>query len=214
MEEIWIIGLGQFGFNAFQKLSQSSAIRRFVLVDPVERNLLKCKSSTTSLKVYDGVEFLEKYLSKRRKPDWIVPALPIHLAAEWILKHTGQIGLRRISLPFEIEKLVPNCIRGSEGNIYMSHATFRCPVNCDEPQNTCVVTQKNRNQNMFELLGNLDIDGYKSLNIRSRQLGPGIGGYRPEKLFELMEDVKDARGPVLVSTACRCHGVMTGIERL
>jgi hypothetical protein len=67
---------------------------------------------------------------------------------------------------------------------------------------------------MFELLRNLDIKPFQALNIRSHQLGPGIGGYRPEQLFELMENVKQVVGPIVLSTACRCHGVITGLERL
>jgi hypothetical protein len=66
---------------------------------------------------------------------------------------------------------------------------------------------------MFELLGNLDVEPFKALNIRSHQLGPGIGGYRPDQLYELLENVKQSLGPIVVSTACRCHGVITGLER-
>ena len=66
---------------------------------------------------------------------------------------------------------------------------------------------------MYEVLGNLDIEHFRSLNLRSHQLGPGIGGYRAEQLFELAEKVERAIGPILLSTACRCHGVVTGLER-
>ena len=216
MEEIWIIGLGQFGYVAFQKLSEAPENRQFVLVDSVAENLLKCKDATAtiSLKTSDGVEFLETHLNQDRQPDWIIPALPVHLVAEWILLHLGPRRLRRISLPSEIGTHVPHPIRGSEGNIYVSHADFLCPADCDEPQGICTVTRAMRNQNMFELLGNLDIEGFKALNIQSLQLGPGIGGYRPEQLFELMATVDRTRGLILMSTACRCHGVITGLERL
>jgi hypothetical protein len=214
MEEIWIIGLGHFGNIAFTRLSETLKDSHFVLVDPVEKNLLKCKGPAATLRVSDGVKFLERYLKKGRKPDWIIPALPVHLAAEWILLHLGTDRLRRIPLPSEIEVLVPNPIRGSEGNLYVSHADFRCPEDCDEPRDICSITRKMRKQNMYGLLGNLDIKPFKTLNLRSHQLGPGIGGYRPEKLWELMENVEQAPGLILVSTACRCHGVITGIERL
>jgi hypothetical protein len=45
-------------------------------------------------------------------------------------------------------------------------------------------------------------------------LGAGIGGYRSEHLFALLDTVEHARGELLVSTACRCHGVITGLGRL
>jgi len=214
MEEIWIIGVGRFGQIAFQRLSDAGKDRHFVLVDPVAEKLRWCNSATATLVVSDGIEFLEKHLKKGRKPDWIIPALPVHLAAEWFLLHLGPTRLKRVPLPSELDVLVPNPIRGSEGNLYVSHADFKCPADCDEPRDICSITRKMRKQNMYGLLGNLDIKPFKTLNLRSHQLGPGIGGYRPEKLWELMENVEQAPGLILVSTACRCHGVITGIERL
>ena len=213
MEEIWIIGVGQFGYIAFQRLSKAGKDRQFVLVDPVEEKLRRCRAPTSKLEISDGIEFLEKYLEKGRKPDWIIPALPVHLAAEWLLVHMGPKRLRRISLPSELEKAVPNPIRGSEGNLYVSHADFRCPQDCDEPRDICTITRKLRKQNMYDFLGSIQIEPFKPLNIRSHQLGPGIGGYRAEQLFELRKNVEQATGPVLLSTACRCHGVITGLER-
>ncbi len=214
MEEIWIIGVGQFGFIAFQRMSQAGPDRHFVLVDPVEEHLLRCKGPTVTIEVSDGLDFCQGHLKKGRRPDWIIPALPVHLAAEWLVLHLGSDRLRRMSLPSEIEALVPNPMRGSEGYLYVSHADFRCPADCDEPQNICSITRKIRKQNMFELLESLDIEPFRALNIRSHQLGPGIGGYRPAQLFELMENVEQTQGPILVSTACRCHGVITGLERI
>ena len=214
MEEIWIIGLGQFGSIAFQRLSQSAKKRYFVLVDPVEEKLQKHIGPNTELRISDGVKFLDKQLKKGRKPNWIIPAVPVHLAAEWIQLHLGPDRLRRIPIPSIIETLVPNPMRGSDGNLYVSHADFRCPDDCDEPQDICTVTRKMRKQNMFELLDDIDIEPLKALSIQSRQLGPGIGGYRPEQLIALMQNVKQSRGAVLVSTACRCHGVITGIENI
>jgi hypothetical protein len=214
MEEIWIIGVGRFGQIAFQRLSDAGEDRHFVLVDPEAEKLQRYKDTTATLEVSDGVEFLEKCLKIGRKPDWIIPALPVHLAAEWILLHLGPTRLRRVPLPSELDPLVPNPIRGSEGNLYVSHADFKCPADCDEPRDICSITRKRRHQNMYDLLLNLSIKPFYSLNIRSYQLGPGIGGYRAEQLLEMKTTVEQATGPVLLSTACRCHGVITGMERL
>ena len=214
MEEIWIIGVGHFGTIAFQRLSQDGKDRHFVLVDPLDEHLQKCQSPTATLVVSDGMDYCQKHLKKGCHPDWIIPALPVHLAAEWILLHLGSKRLRRIPIPTELELLVPNPMRGPEGNLYVSHADFRCPADCDEPRDICTATQNRRPQNMFELLQELDIESFKPLTIRSHQLGPGIGGYRPEQLIETMTHVKQTRGPIALSTACRCHGVITGLERL
>jgi len=213
MEKIWIIGVGQFGYIAFQKLSEAGKKRRFILVDSVKENLLRCKGPNSAFRISDGVEFLEKHLKRGNEPDWVVPALPVHLVAEWLLLRLGPQMLKRVTLPSKIEMGLPNPSRGPEGNIYLSHADFRCPYDCDEPRDICTITQKKRKQNMYEILGSLEIEPFRSLNVRSHQLGPGIGGYRAEQLFELAEKVERAIGPILLSTACRCHGVVTGLER-
>jgi hypothetical protein len=62
---------------------------------------------------------------------------------------------------------------------------------------------------MFDLLTEIKYPTFQSLVIQTPQLGPGIGGYRPVMLFELLEQVKQAKSNLLVSTACRCHGVVT-----
>lgn len=214
MEKIWIIGIGQFGTLAYRRLSKSNKERHFVLVDPLRENLLQCDGLNTTLEEADGVDFLEKHLDAGNKPDWIIPALPVHLAAEWFLVRLGTEKLRRIPLPPNIDLLLPNPIRGPEGNIYVSHAEFRCPDDCAEPRDICTVTGNPRKKNMFEILGDIQLPPFQSLNIRSHQLGPGIGGYRADHLFDLLAQVEQARGHHLVSTACRCHGVITGLERL
>ncbi|MBC8419493.1 MAG: potassium transporter [Desulfobacterales bacterium] len=214
MKEIWIIGVGQFGLLAYQRLSKKSKGTHFVLVDPVRENLLQYEGPGCTIAQADGVDFLENHLHAGNKPDWVIPALPVHLAAEWFLVHLGPERLRRVSLPSEIDPLLPNPIRGSEGNVYVSHADFRCPDDCAEPRDICTVTNEKRKQNMFEILGDLQIPPFQASVIRSYQLGAGIGGYRPGQLLSLMDAMERAKGCFLVSTACRCHGVVTGLERL
>jgi hypothetical protein len=214
MEEIWVIGVGQFGALAYRRLSESARERHFILVDLIKENLLRCEGAKVTLEQSDGVDFLIRHLSHAEpKPDWIIPALPVHLAADWILSCLGSEGIRRIPIPPKIEPLLPNPMRGSEGNIYVSHADFRCPDDCAEPRDLCTVTQRPRKQNMFDLLRKLRIPTFQSLVIRSHQLGPGIGGYRPEELFALIESVEQSTGNLLVCTSCRCHGVITGLQR-
>jgi hypothetical protein len=214
MELIWIIGMGHFGFSAYRRLRECNRNRHFVLVDTVEARLRKCQHPAATLAVADGPDFCQKHLNKGRPPDWIIPALPSHLAAEWLLLNLGPQNLRRIPPPPEMKPGLPNPMFGDNGDLYVSHAAFRCPDDCDEPREICTMTREVRKPNMYELLGDLHFRSFKSLNIRSRQLGPGIGGYRPEHLLELRDQLKRVAGPVLVSTACRCHGVITCLERL
>jgi hypothetical protein len=214
MKNIWIIGLGQFGLHAVRYLSQKNKDIQFVLVDAVEANLMQAAGPNRSLELADGVVFLERNLHTDREPGWIIPAVPIHLAAEWCLVRQKPEGFSRVILPAEIKQLLPNPMEGHKGDIYVSHADFRCPADCAEPRDVCTVTQKPRKRNMFEVLADIKMPAFQSLVIRSHQLGPGIGGYRPVMLFELLERVKQAGSNLLVSTACRCHGVVTGMARI
>jgi hypothetical protein len=214
MKTIWIIGIGKFGWSAYRKLSEASENTYFVLADPLQENLQRAKGPYCDLIKSDGIIFLKQNLHTTNKPDWIIPALPVHLAAEWCLSKLGTLRLRRCEIPSVSDALIPNSMRGQDGNIYTSHANFKCPDNCEEPDAFCTVTREPRKKNMFALLNELNISHFRSKVIRSHQLGPGIGGYRPEQLFMLLAEIRRSRTPLLVSTACRCHGVVTGLEPL
>jgi len=56
----------------------------------------------------------------------------------------------------------------------------------------------------------MNVDGFLTLGIRSLQLAPGVGGYRPEALWSVLEKVLEvgAEKNYLLSTACLCHGVL------
>lgn len=211
MKEIWIIGVGQFGLLAVQTLASEHPHAHLVLVDPVKDNLLRAAGPNRSLDVADGVAYIDQNLSSQGKgPDWIVPALPVHLAAEWCLRRQGP-RLRRYAIPNAIDRQIPNPMRGLNGNVYTSHAAFRCPENCSEPADVCSITAELRRRNMFEILGDLNLPSFEPIAIRSHQLGPGIGGYRPAQLFNLDKRLETIRGGILLSTACRCHGVISGL---
>ena len=213
METIWILGLGQFGLHAVRYLSKKNSDTRFVLVDENEANLMQAAGPNRILEHADGVAYLDQNLQTDQGPDWIIPALPVHLAAEWCFVRQEAERFRRIALPTGIKTFLPNPMEGYNDDIYVSHADFRCPDDCVEPRNICTVTQKPRKPNMFDLLSEIEYPAFQSLVIRTPQLGPGIGGYRPAMLFELLEQVKQAKSNLIVSTACRCHGVVTALAQ-
>jgi hypothetical protein len=56
---------------------------------------------------------------------------------------------------------------------------------------------------------------FESRVIRSRQLAPGVGGYSPEALLDLFENIKKRMEPgrtILISTSCRCHSVTSALS--
>jgi hypothetical protein len=211
MKEIWITGAGFFGSLALNRLDNGKF--KFVVVDADPDNLEKLKGPNRTIIQEDGVAFLDKNLRKNKKPDWIIPALPVHLAAEWCLLKLGPEKISRIDMPDGIEDLVPNPLRGSESEIYASNATFRCPDDCPEPKDICTHTGKKRKKDLYKILEELKIPERESLVVRSHQLGNGVGGYRPEQLFDLLEQVKKSTKKILISTACRCHGVISSIGK-
>ncbi len=214
MKTIWIIGAGFFGRLAADRLAATISHLHLVMVDLEKENLHEAKGPERTLIRADGARYLYENLSDSGvgHPDWIVPALPIHLAAEWCLLKMGREKLKRGEIPEEIDPLLPHPVRVPDGNIYVSHADFLCPDDCAEPRHLCTYTGDPRKENMFEVLEKIDFPPWNPLSIRSRQLGPGIGGYRPKTLFDLAGQIERTGGPILLSTACRCHGIMTGLH--
>ena len=215
MKEIWIIGAGRFGRMAADRLTGKIKNLHLVLVDLEAEKLHGAGGPGRTLIRSDGAAYLAEHLPKgeEQHPDWIVPAVPIHLAAEWRLLDQGEDNLQRIPIPTEMDPLLPHPLRAEDGNIFVSHADFLCPDDCAEPRNTCTFTGEPRKQNMFELLRDIRFPPWESLVIRSHQLGPGVGGYRTQELFDLAAQIEKTRPPILLSTACRCHGVMTGLNQ-
>lgn len=211
MKTICIIGSGYFGRLAIERLRQNNADTQLIIVDIHNNPLEKVLNENIDRIHQDGIEYLVKNLDLGLL-DWIIPAAPIHLAAEWCLRKLSH-PFKRIYIPDGIEQFLPSSMRGKNQDIYVSHATFRCPDSCDEPEEFCTVTRKPRKENMFTILLKPMIENYTPIVIRSHQLAPGIGGYQPKQLWEALEKIKKSTTPVLLSTACRCHGVITGIGR-
>ncbi len=207
METVWIIGAGRFGRIAVNRLKKNFSM---VIVDKDESRLQGLKGANRTLVQSDGVQYLADNLDLNTDTAWIIPSLPVHLAWEWSRKKSGQAQLRAHKLSDKILSLLPHPIRGSSSHIYVSHADFICPDNCNEPDLFCTHTKKPRQQDMYQLLESLSFESFKPLVLKSRQLAPGVGGYRPKDLYTLSDKIEKIKGPLLICTACRCHGVVTG----
>ena len=157
----------------------------------------------------DSISFLTSSKNKIHPDDWIVPAVPIHVAFEWVLHELKSTSdCRIIPVPEELEARLPNPIRGADGQLYVSNADFICPDDCPEPDDLCTVTGEPRPLVLCDTLSNLRLPGYHSTCILSSQLAPGVGGYQWQTLLRALEDIKTRPGKILVSTACKCHGVL------
>jgi hypothetical protein len=157
----------------------------------------------------DGASYLAEHLFTDVSPAWIIPAVPIHLAFEWLrLKILDERPVELIAVPSEIEAVLPNPIKGTEGQLFVSYADFICPDKCTEPFDLCTFTGKPRKGLLYKQLENVVYEDFTSVVIRSHQLAPGVGGFRPEALEKALPRVFECKGSVLFSTACFCHGVV------
>ena len=128
---------------------------------------------------------------------------------EWIkARLQADYRLEKMAVPDQLAMALPNPFRGNNGRLYISHADFRCPDNCPQPQNKCMHTGKARPTNLYKKLESLNSADLTSVVVRSWQLSPGVGGYKPLDLFQALDRVRTSRKPVLLSTACGCHGVL------
>ncbi len=207
----WIIGAGKVGSRAVNCLRKKDPDARIILVDSNSDTLHEWKGQVDTV-LADGITFLVRHLNKRDDmavPDWIVPAIPVHIVFEWI-RHTlnKRLDILSVPVPEKLDGLLPNPVRGREGELYMSYATFMCPENCPEPPDVCMATGKPRGTDLYKVLERVTLADYRSVVVRSHQLAPGVGGYQVQALLHARTEVSLSEGRVLISTACSCHGVM------
>ena len=207
-----IIGCGHFGSRATEKLLRKDPHSKIVVVDKNKRKLQKISRLPVETALSDGVAYLNQFLSSGRKVDYIVPAVPFHLAFEFIQLRLRPFGAKRVKVPVLLR--VPNPVAGRTGDLYTSFADFLCSEDCPEPVQYCTITKKRRPKPLYRIL--IELEGaVESRVIRSLQLAPGVGGFKPEALLDLLKNIEKRtklHQSILVSTASRCHGVTSALS--
>ena len=207
-----IIGCGRFGSRGAKKLFQKDPNSKIIAVDRSRKALQKVSRLPIQTVVCDGIFYLSQFLSEGRKVDYIIPALPLHLAFEFILSQLKSLRAKRRRIP-PLSGL-PNPMLGKTGDLYTSFSNFLCSEDCPEPAQYCTVTKTKRPTPLYKILSDLK-GNFESRVIRSQQLGPGIGGFQPKTLLNLLKEIQKKRGSgqlILVSTASRCHGVTSALS--
>ncbi len=211
-ETFWVVGGGQFGGRAVELLQKDAPTAKIIVVDNLQdRNL----PGGIEFVCADGIEWFAEHFTPNAAVDKIIPALPVHLAADWV--KTKLIADGRIVHSTEIldEQFhhFPNPLRIDSSRVVMSYADFICPPNCSEPDELCTYTGKQRPLSLYLLLASLVINDFVPLIIRSRQFHSGVGGFFPQDLWTLLERVRSLPDtPLLIGTACKCHGVVDGLR--
>ena len=211
MESFWILGAGRFGSLAVQRILARKKASHLVVVDRDVQVLKKSGEQPVETVEQDAIDFLVHYPGLGS--EWIVPAIPVHVAFAWLCRQLAREGtVTPLAAPSVLDQQIPNSTRGKGGVLHTSFATFRCPDDCDEPDDKCTVTGEVREAHLFDVVQTIEVEGYQTFVVRSHQLAPGVGGYRLSLLWRLLEEARSAKKDVLVATACRCHGVMNALR--
>jgi hypothetical protein len=211
-----VLGAGRFGQLACQRLSANDAEAEIFLVDQDAQQLAAAAPISAVRPVQmTAATYLAKCLTSAAPPDWIIPAIPQHVAFDWLRQQrpAGEVW-RQIPVPLAVGQGLPFAQPGTSRELYLSLGTWQCPDDCPEPPEICYLTGLPRKFNLYDYLAKFSLQDYIAVVIRSHQLAPGVGGYRPEDLWQLRRQVNTATGKIIISTACCCHGVSHALEKL
>ena len=203
-DSYWVFGAGRFGRLACDRLR---AVRPSAKIRVIDR---ECKAVQPDVEPVcaEAVDYLRSHLTPKVDA-WIVPAVPLHLAYEWIAERLARKrNFQALKVPEGLLSSLPNPICGPQGQVYCSNADFRCPDDCPEPATICPHTDRPRPLVMHAYLSALVVDEDVSMVVRSLQLAPGVGGFRAATLRGIDSVLQNRRGRFLFSTACKCHAVM------
>ncbi|MBI5251539.1 MAG: hypothetical protein HY912_18775 [Desulfomonile tiedjei] len=198
-----IAGFGKFGRIAFELITENFPDSELMIL---ESDVTRTRSlaDRDSVVNQDATSFLLNEPSLENS-DIVIPMVPFHLAASYVI---AGMCARAVPLPQELEEQVPNPYRLDESNLFASRADFVCPDDCPEGD-LCTVTGMPRSP-LHAALEGIQVPGWKILVQRSFQILPGVGGYPLGDLRFLRNRL--ATGMNIIATACKCHGVLTGIE--
>jgi hypothetical protein len=215
MASYLILGAGKFGRLSLRRLAAQDPEARFMVIDRQESALAEARTpeiERAEMRVDEAISYLATHLGPDPAWDWLIPMVPVHVAYGWLL--TGPLagkGWKPAEVPRDLEGLAALAVRGPAGELYLSQSRHLCPDDCGEPL-ACPVTGEER-QPLYLKLAEASRPGLPILVVASRQLAPGVGGYAPRRLTELAAEVAETPGPLLIATACRCHGVVHGLKR-
>ncbi|MBW2411791.1 MAG: potassium transporter [Deltaproteobacteria bacterium] len=213
MKTYWIIGGGYFGQRSAQSIRQKEADSKILLVDKQSSICLQMERQGFETVCTEGIRYLETHLVDRNHPDWIIPAIPVHVAYEWLKsKLLNRFNVTPIPIPNQLKAILPNPIQSNSAEIYVSNADFICPENCSEPDEICTHTGLPRPRILNDYLQKLQYEEFRSVIVCSQQLLPGVGGYEPKALYRALTQIEKSRDQILLATACRCHGVLNAFE--
>jgi hypothetical protein len=213
LNQVFIVGFGKFG-----RLALTQGIRRWrkdriwIIDSRPEALINRALGASVGIRILaDGPLFLTHFQKWIGDEDWIIPAIPIHLAWSWLgLNLKTPQGYRAVLPPENFGKALPFHQINTQG-LYLSYADFLCPEKCPSPKHHCYKTKEKRAVPLWKFITDQqDLKGSLGV-IESRQIAPGVGGYAFKELKRIRDLARKTAPPFFVATACRCHGVMHGM---
>jgi hypothetical protein len=202
-----ICGFGTFGKLAYERLQDTAPDAAITIVDPHPTGRVPEATSTITVIRDDAVSYLAAG-SRLDSADMVLPMTRFHLAAAYISRVSPLHG-SPWDVPQAVTDTLPNPLVLDSSTVCCSLADFLCPDDCPEGA-TCTVTGEPRDDPLFQRLARISTAHAGMLVQRSYQILPGIGGYPFGELRALAQTM--GPGKWLVATACKCHGIVSGVE--
>ena len=202
-----VLGAGRVGSQAVAKL-RSTGFGRLTVVDR-DPSALAGLAGEARTEQNEAVAWLT---GQDLDMSWIVPAVPAHLAFQWLRAVLRAKGIETSPLALDrgaFESLPHLATTAAEGGLVASWADFICPPDCDE-RGPCPVLGR-RLEPLYLMLRRM-ADGLDLTVVRSYPLAPGLGGYPARSLTWLLSRAGQEPGQKMVATACRCHAVIHAFE--
>ena len=115
---IYILGAGHFGMRAAEALRKRSPETKITVVDIDKKALKEAADLGFDPAPMDAISFLLLNEKRMTPEDWIVPAVPIHVAYEWVRQQLRREAVfSELAVPEEVVAKLPNPSRGEQGQV-------------------------------------------------------------------------------------------------
>jgi hypothetical protein len=200
-----IIGGGVYGVACARYLLDRGLRCAVVDPDPACRAAESLRSHGCVLVSGGTAAALGVILAER--PTYVFPTAPVHVAAALVQAHSLRVP--DIDGTGHLSRRIPPGIGVSagEGSLVVSYnPEGKCLSACAAPR-VCPVTGIARPVPLFALLRHAFPGAWI---LESLQLAPGIGALSGPDVITVLE-ASERGGPMIVGTACSCHGIVTAL---
>jgi len=204
-----VVGGGRYGTKAARYLFTRGI--PCIIVDPDPGCLaigIIREMDNGSFFVHGGLEEAFRIFIQYR-PVRVFPTAPVHVAAG-LVSVAHRVRESPPGLQPLLSRIPPDLIQGTNGgSVYLSQNNgWLCIPDCPEPP-TCPVTGEPRSIRLSSELKRLLPEAQV---LESLQVAPGLGALRGSDVQVLLA-MNTSREKIVVGTACRCHGVLTVLEK-